>query len=107
MKQDLPKPPRAFDAFSERFPTVRKAWDTLGEAGSEGPLDEKTARLVKLAVSIGAMREGGVHSSTRKALALDVTPAELDHVVALCVSTIGFPGSVAVWTWIRDVTEKR
>lgn len=107
MKHELPKPPRAFDAFSERFPTVRKAWDTLGEAGAEGPLDEKTARLVKLAVSIGALREGGVHSSTRKALALDVTPEELDHVVALCVSTIGFPGSVAVWTWIRDVTDKR
>ncbi len=106
MNEKLPPPPRAFDAFSERFPTIRKAWDTLGDAGAEGPLDEKTARLVKLAVSIGAMREGGVHSSTRKALGIGITPQELDHVVALAVSTIGFPASVAVWTWIADITGK-
>ena len=62
MKKSLPKPPRTFNEFSETFPTLRKAWDILGDAAKEGPLDDRTARLVKLGVAIGAMREGAVHS---------------------------------------------
>jgi alkylhydroperoxidase/carboxymuconolactone decarboxylase family protein YurZ len=107
MKKKLPKPPRAFDEFSETFPILRKAWDLLGDAAKEGPLDERTARLVKLGVAIGAMREGAVHSSARKALALGVTREELDQVVALASSIIGMPSSVAVWTWLRDSQAKK
>lgn len=102
MKKKLPKPPRAFDEFSKTFPMLREAWDRMGDAAKEGPLDEKTARLVKLGVAIGAMREGAVHSSARKALALGVSREELDQVVAIAASIIGMPSSVAVWTWLRD-----
>ena len=107
MKKKLPKPPRAFDQFSENFPTLRKAWDLLGDSAKEGPLDDRTARLVKLGVAIGAMREGAVHSSARKALALGITPKELDQVVALASSIIGMPSTVAVWTWLRDSAAKK
>ncbi len=106
MKKKLPKPPRTFDEFSETFPVLRKAWDLMGDAGKEGPLDDRTARLVKLGVAIGAMREGAVHSSARKAVALDITREELDQVVALASSIIGMPSSVAVWTWLRDSQAK-
>jgi 4-carboxymuconolactone decarboxylase len=107
MSDQPPKPPRAYDEFSETFPTLRKAWDLLGEAAQDGPLDDKTARLVKLGVAIGAMREGAVHSSARKALALGVTAEELNQVVALAASIIGMPSSVAVWTWLRDMAAKK
>jgi alkylhydroperoxidase/carboxymuconolactone decarboxylase family protein YurZ len=103
----MPKPPRTFDEFSETFPSLRKAWDILGDAAKEGPLDDRTARLIKLGVAIGAMREGAVHSSSRKALALGVTTEELNQVVALASSIIGMPSSVAVWTWLRDSTAKK
>ena len=102
MSEKLPRPPRTFDEFSETFPTLRRAWDLLGDAAGEGPLDEKTARLVKLGVAIGAMREGAVHSSARKARALGVTSEEINQVVALSASIIGMPSAVAVWTWVRD-----
>jgi 4-carboxymuconolactone decarboxylase len=102
MSEKLPKPPRAFDEFSETFPKLRQAWDLLGEAAGTGPLDERTARLVKLGVAIGAMREGAVHSSMRKARALGVTDEELDQAVAIAASIIGMPSAVAVWTWLRD-----
>jgi alkylhydroperoxidase/carboxymuconolactone decarboxylase family protein YurZ len=98
----LPKPPRTYDEFSETFPSLRKAWDALGDAAKEGPLDDRTARLVKLGVAIGAMREGAVHSSARKARALDISEAELNQVVAIAASIIGMPSTVAVWTWVRD-----
>jgi 4-carboxymuconolactone decarboxylase len=106
-KNELSRPPRAFDEFSETFPALRKAWDILGDAANEGPLDERTARLVKLGVAIGAMREGAVHSSARKARALDITDKELNQVVALASSIIGMPSSVAVWTWLRDPATKK
>ena len=71
-----PKPPKAYSEFSESFPKIREAWDLLGDAAQDGPLDEKTMRLIKLGVAMGAMREGAVHSSVRKARALGVTPEE-------------------------------
>ena len=106
MSEILPKPPRTYEEFSETFPALRRAWDLLGDAAKEGPLDDKTARLIKLGIAIGAMREGAVHSSARKALALGATREELNQVVALAASILGLPSTVAVWTWLRDRESK-
>jgi 4-carboxymuconolactone decarboxylase len=106
-KNKLAKPPRTYDEFSDTFPALRKAWDLLGDAAKDGPLDDRTARLVKLGVAIGAMREGAVHSSARKAKALDITTEELNQVVAIASSIIGMPSAVAVWTWLRDPSSKK
>jgi alkylhydroperoxidase/carboxymuconolactone decarboxylase family protein YurZ len=54
-------------------------------------------------VAIGAMREGSVHASARKALAAGITREEMDQVVALAAGTLGMPSTVAVWSWIREV----
>jgi alkylhydroperoxidase/carboxymuconolactone decarboxylase family protein YurZ len=99
----LPKPPDTFLEFTQRFPKVGKAWEMLGDAGLEGPLDEKTARLVKLAIAIGCLREGAVHSAVRKALARGASSAEVEQVITLAASTLGLPATVAVYTWARDV----
>src|SRR5437764_447643 len=98
----MPRPPKTHAEFVEQFPKLGEAWHEIGEAGKDGPLDEKTCRLVKLGVAIGSMREGAVHASVRKALALGITQAELDQVVALSAGTIGLPSVVAVWTWMHD-----
>lgn len=98
-----PKPPAAFTAFTRRYPKLGQAWELIAEEGRSGPLDEKTERLVKLGVAIGAMREGAVHASVRKALAQGITPDELEQVVALAAGTLGMPSAVAAYTWIRDV----
>ncbi|HEX9162134.1 MAG TPA: carboxymuconolactone decarboxylase family protein [Thermoanaerobaculia bacterium] len=99
-------PPRTFKEFSDSFPKLRQAWDLLGDAGNEGPLDDKTEHLVKLAIAIGAMREGNVHSAVRKARGSGATDEELRQVVALAASVIGMSSTVAVWTWIRDIAKK-
>lgn len=96
-------PPKTFDLFSKRFPKIAQAWSLLGEAGVEGPLDEKTCRLLKLAVSIGAKSEGGTHSAVRKALGAGASPEEIFQVVALAASTVGLPNAVAAFTWVEDV----
>ncbi|MFO0930066.1 MAG: carboxymuconolactone decarboxylase family protein [Gemmataceae bacterium] len=99
----LPTPPRAHQEFIERFPGIRAAWEQLTEAGKDGPLDEKTRRLVKFALAAGSLREGAVHAAVRKARAIGVTLAELEQIIALAAPTIGLPAAVAVYTWLHDL----
>lgn len=98
------RPPKTYDEFVTRFPGLGNAWDLMHEAGEEaGPLSVRERQLVKLGVSIGALREGAVHSAVRKALASGVKREEIDQVVALAASTVGLPSAVAAWTWVREV----
>ncbi|HYR87599.1 MAG TPA: carboxymuconolactone decarboxylase family protein [Terriglobia bacterium] len=105
--KNVPRPPKTYELFRQRYPKLGEAWEKISEAGRDGPLDEKTARLVKLAVAIGAMREGAVHSSVRKALGTGISVAEIEQVVALAAGTLGMPSTVAVFTWVHDEIDKR
>ncbi len=100
---DLPKPPKTHEDFHRAFPELGEAWEKVGSAGKNGPLDERTTRLIKLAAAMGAQQEGAVHASVRKALAMGITREELEQVVALCAGTLGFPQTVAAYTWIQDL----
>jgi len=99
----IPPAPKAHKAFVTRYPKLGEAWECIAEAGKEGPLDEKTARLVKLAVAIGAMREGAVHSSVRKAVGMGISREEIEQVVALAAGGLSLPASVAAFCWVQDV----
>lgn len=99
------QPPAAHRAFVGRFPRLGRAWDLVNEEGGAGPLDPKTQRLLKLAIAVGALREGAVHSGVRKARDAGASAEEIEQVVALAASTIGFPSAVAAWSWVRDVLE--
>ena len=101
-KKKISKPPVLHQQFVRRFPHLGEAGDLVSEEGAAGPLDAKTQRLVKLAIAIGAMREGAVHAGGRKARDAGATTAELEQVVALGASTIGLPAAVAVWSWVKE-----
>jgi len=96
------RPPRVHQQFVRRFPGIGRAWELVNREAGSGPLDARTARLAKLAIAVGALREGAVHSAVRKARDAGVSLAEMEQVVALAASTIGFPASVAAWSWILD-----
>ena len=98
----LPPPPKTYRDFVKRFPKLGVAWERIAEAGAEGPLDEKTIRLIKLGIAIGALREGAIHSSIRKAQALGITRDEIEQVIALAAGTLGLPATVAVFSWAND-----
>ena len=76
---DLPTPPKSYQKFVSRFPKLSSAWERINDAGKDGPLDAKTARLIKLAVSIGAMKEGPVHAGVRKSLAMGISRRKLNR----------------------------
>jgi alkylhydroperoxidase/carboxymuconolactone decarboxylase family protein YurZ len=97
-----PTPPETYQAFVQRYPQIAAAWERLAEAGKQGPLDDKTRRLVKLALAIGALREGAVHANVRKALAMGVSREEIEQVIALAAGTLGLPATVAVFSWVQD-----
>ncbi len=65
----MSKLPSHYEKFLDAFPRVGDAYQTLGVACLDaGPLDRKTATLVKLALAIGAGLEGASHAHVRKAL---------------------------------------
>ena len=104
MSKQLPK---AVNQFRKRHPKVWNAFNELGERCHEaGPLDEKSRRLVKLAMSIGAGLEGATHSAVRGARKAGVTADEIDHVAVLAITTLGLPAATRAMTWIWDDSRK-
>jgi 4-carboxymuconolactone decarboxylase len=98
------KLPARYQDFAKSYPTVMRTVEALGEATrAAGPLDKKTCALVKLAIAVGALREGAVHSHTRRALEAGCTPDELRHVEVLAITTIGFPSTMATMSWVEDI----
>ena len=96
--------PSVYVSVRDRFPEVAGALDALGEATqAAGPLDERTQRLVKLGIAVGALAEGAVRSNARRAIAAGATADEVLQVAMLAVSTRGFPAAVAAVAWIDEV----
>ncbi len=96
------KPPQVHQDFISRFPKLGQAWKAIAEEGQEGSLDDKTQRLIKFGIAIGAGQSGASHASVRKARDLGIAKKDLEQVVALATGTIGMPAAVAAFSWIQD-----
>jgi alkylhydroperoxidase/carboxymuconolactone decarboxylase family protein YurZ len=67
--------PPIVESLSREHPAVWEAYNRLGQAAAAaGPLDARTERLVKLAIAVGAGREGAVHSHVHRGLDAGLTP---------------------------------
>lgn len=95
--------PDIYTRFREDHPEVARALDEMGRATEAGPLDERTQRLVKLGIAIGALSDGAVRSNVRKAVAMGVTREEIRQVALLAITTRGFPAAIAGLGWIDEV----
>jgi len=96
------RPPKRHRVFIEHFPELAKAWELIAQAAAQGPIDPKTARLIKLGIAMGAMGEGAVRASVRKAVDLGLSREEIEQVVALAAGTVGLPSAVALHSWVLD-----
>lgn len=102
----MPKPSTAAEQIRTQHPEIWQAFSKLANVCHDaGPLEEKTRRLVKLAIAVGAGTEGGTHSAVRHAAEAGVTAQEMEHVVLLSITTIGLPAAGRALTWIHDKTE--
>lgn len=103
----MSKPPTYYSKFKMLHPRIVKAYEALGDAcRAAGPLDEKHAELVKLGLAAGAGLEGALHSHARRALSAGATVDELRHVGLLAITTLGFPGAMAIRAEIESVLVK-
>lgn len=108
MTQDPKNLPSGAGKIAAAYPDVWSAYSDLGKACSEvGPVGGETARLVKLALAIGASSEGAVHSHTRRALEEGIAPQALKQVALMAIPTLGFPQAVRALTWIEDITDPK
>lgn len=100
--------PGIYTQFTESFPDVAEAHGALARTiRDRNPFDDKTDRLIKLAVAVGAEAEGAVRSNVRKALGAGATLDEIHSVALAAITTYGFPSAVAALGWIEDVTRAR
>jgi 4-carboxymuconolactone decarboxylase len=100
--------PDIYQSFRTDFPSVAQAQDGFAKSVADsGPLDERTRRLVKLGIAVGAVSDGAVRSAARKALAAGASEAELEQVALMAISTRGFPSAIAALGWLREVFPSR
>jgi alkylhydroperoxidase/carboxymuconolactone decarboxylase family protein YurZ len=96
--------PDVYTTFRERFQDVARSLDHVAQAAERsGPLDERTQRLVKLALAVGSVSQGAVRSNVRKALQAGDNLDEIRQVAVLAITTCGFPTAIAGLGWIDDV----
>jgi alkylhydroperoxidase/carboxymuconolactone decarboxylase family protein YurZ len=112
-------PTAASDAASVRLPGaalrmdrehtgVWEAFQNLGEKASRaGPLDERTRRLIHLALAIAVGSEGATHSHARRASSEGIKAEELEHVAVLAITAMGWSQAMRGLTWVRDITRAR
>ena len=98
--------PKAAAGIAKAHPELWQTYQRLGElVGEAGPLGERERRLIHLAYALGSASEGAAHSHARRALAEGVTPAEMEHVALLAITTLGWPKAVRGLTIVRDITD--
>ncbi len=98
------KLPSAYRRFAGEHPRLTRAYEELSDASlTEGPLDRRTAELVKIGIAVGARLEGAAHAHVRRALDAGATADETRHAVRLAMTTIGFPSMMAALAWANDV----
>jgi len=96
--------PKAYERFAREQPKIMRAYEDLGEVTmTTGPLDRRTAELVKLGIAVGSRQEGAVHAHTRRAREAGASEEEIRHAVRLSLTTLGFPGMMAAVTWTDEV----
>lgn len=95
--------PGTFVDFISKHPQLGRAHESIAKAVERaGPLDGKTLSLVKIGICIGAGLESALRSHVRRAIQQGATPAEVEQAVLLGMNTVGFPRTVAAWSWARE-----
>lgn len=100
--------PDVYVDFRAKFPAVATALDGLAsEIDGSGPLDTRTARLIKLGMAVASQSPGAVRSNVRKALDAGAAQADIEQVILLALTTSGLPTVIAAWQWAQDALVER
>jgi alkylhydroperoxidase/carboxymuconolactone decarboxylase family protein YurZ len=96
------KLPSAYRRFASEHPRIIAAYEALGDATlGDGPLDRKTAELVKLGIAVRARLEGAARD-VRRARRRARRPTR-SGTIRLATTTIGFPSMMSALSWANDL----
>lgn len=99
--------PATFKQFISKYPALGQAHEEVARAvQNAGPLDPKTLALIKIGICIGAGLDSALRSHVRRAVQHGATPAEVEQAILLAMNTVGFPRTVAAWSWAREQFER-
>tara|TARA_B100000614_G_scaffold155051_1_gene137338 strand:+ start:42 stop:407 length:366 start_codon:yes stop_codon:yes gene_type:complete len=102
-----PKLPGTFKQFITRFPELGDAHESVAAAAETvGPLDKKTCMLIKVGICVGAGLESALKANVRKAIQAGATEAEVEQAIVQAMNTVGFPTTVAAWSWAKKQFER-
>ncbi|MSR29686.1 MAG: carboxymuconolactone decarboxylase family protein [Phycisphaerales bacterium] len=103
MESNTSPPPPTFRAFIAKFPALGDAHESVARAvDAAGPLDDRTLALVKIGICLGAGLESALRSHVRRALEHGATRVEIEQAVLSGMNTVGFPRTVAAWSWANE-----
>jgi len=101
------KLPKTFKSFISKYPEIGQAHEAVAKAADKaGPLDAKTCLLIKVGVCVGAGLESALRANVRKAMQAGATEQEVEQAILQGMNTIGFPGTVAAWSWAQVQFER-
>jgi 4-carboxymuconolactone decarboxylase len=103
----IPNLPGPYKAFITKFPELGAAHEAISlVVAKAGPLDEKQCSLIKIGLSVGAGLESAVRAHVRRAMKAGATEQEVEQAILLAYNTLGWPRTVAAWTWARQQIER-
>ncbi len=106
--RDDQKLPGTFKRFIERFPELGESHQRIAETVDHiGPLDRRTCELVKIGISLGAGLESALRSHVRRAMEAGASEQEIEQALMLGMNTVGFPRTVAGWSWAQVQFERQ
>jgi alkylhydroperoxidase/carboxymuconolactone decarboxylase family protein YurZ len=99
--------PGRYLQFVAEYPELGQAHEAVAQAvEAVAHLDEKTAALIKVGICAGAQLESALRSHVRRALKAGVGQDEIMQAILLGMNTIGFPRTVAAWSWAKAQFER-
>lgn len=92
--------PGPYQQFIQKYPELGEAHEHIASIVEQvATLDAKTCALIKIGICVGAGLESALRSHVRRALKCGTTREEIEQSILLGMNTVGFPRTVASWTW--------
>lgn len=90
--------------FIENHGDIYESYQEFGKKihNEGGPLDEKTKRLIKVAISATIQNEYSLTTHIKKALRCGCTMEEIEHTILLVAPTVGFPAMMKALISVRE-----
>lgn len=105
--KESPPLPGPYQQFIQKYPDLGEAHEQIASVVEKvASLDAKACSLIKIGICVGAGLESALRSHVRRAVKCGATREEIEQSILLGMNTVGFPRTVAAWTWANKQFER-